>query len=89
MVFKVYRYRTRRCERRRGGFDSPWTPCLAFTRACSWESRRPPKPLYGVRILALVLFLKKSLKCAGLHATLRRSKTRFDSWQGQSMDEEP
>ena len=27
----------------------------AFTRACSWESKRPPKPPHGVRLLALVL----------------------------------
>jgi hypothetical protein len=25
---------------------------------------------------------RKSLECAGTHATLRRSKTRFESWQG-------
>ena len=28
---------------------------LGFTRVCSWESKRSPKPPYGVRILALVL----------------------------------
>jgi hypothetical protein len=28
---------------------------MGCTRACSWESRRPPKPLHGVRLLALVL----------------------------------
>ena len=28
---------------------------------------------------------KKSSECAGSHATLRRSKTRFDSWRGHSF----
>ena len=30
-------------------------PSDTLTRVCSWESRQPPKLLYGVRLLALVL----------------------------------
>jgi hypothetical protein len=82
-----------------------------FTRVCSWESQRPPKPPHGVRLLALVLL---ACECAGSHgslrncktgfnssagcleklrprgvldwhATLRRLRSRFDSWRGRSL----
>jgi hypothetical protein len=31
---------------------------IGFTGSCSWESRRSPKPLYGVQILAILLIAK-------------------------------
>ena len=34
----------------------------ASTRVCSWESRQPPKLVHGVRILALVLKVVRSLR---------------------------
>src|ERR1700677_5060893 len=39
--------------------NGPRTPVRGLTRACSRESRRPPKPPHGVRLLALVLRKKR------------------------------
>ena len=61
------------------------------TGVCSWESSEPPKLADRVQILAPLLICRYHCpwSVTESHATLRRSRTRFDSWRGHCCSRAP
>ena len=62
-------------------FDS-WTGYLLYGLRVCRIARQTSILQDGVRFLGRLLNYNTSSECAGTHATLRRSQTRFDSWRG-------